>query len=286
MHQSTIKREISISGIGLHSGKKVNMKIKPAEADSGVCFVRTDVAPKEIIKAFYNNVENTMLATSIVQNGIEIKTIEHFFAALFGLKIDNVLVEVSGSELPILDGSSKVFIDEIKNAGIVKQNARRKYIRILKNVSVREGDKIARLSPFEGTKFVFDIKYDNKFIDSTPNRYSYEDGVNSFEHEISNARTFGFNNEINFLKKENLIKGGSLDNAILVDDDKILNDTGLRMKDEFVKHKMLDAMGDLSLLNYQILGEYYGFKSGHRLNNQLLRMLMSDESNYEIVELS
>lgn len=285
MKQKTIRNKIFIEGIGLHSGKNCQMEIEPAEANTGVNFIRYDVSPTEKIKGLYNNVQNTMLATSIVKNGIEIKTIEHLFSALSGLHVDNVLVKVHGPEIPILDGSATVFVEKIKEAGIVEQNAVRKYLRIKKTVLVKQEDAFAKLSPYEGTKFTFRIDYNNKFIDKTPSVATFIFEGENFIDEISKARTFGFENEINHLQKENLIMGGSLDNAILVGEDRVLNESGLRMPDEFVRHKILDAIGDIYLSGYQILAEYDGYKSGHRLNNLLLRQLMSDPENYEIVTL-
>lgn len=285
MKQKTIKKPVTIRGIGLHSGKTTKMEIHPAGENFGVKFIRMDVSPNECIDAYYNNVQNTILATSVVHNGIEIRTIEHFFSALFGLEIDNILVKVYGPEIPILDGSSQVFVDELSKVGIKEQNEDRVFIRILKEVEVHDEDKWAKLIPYEGTKFDFEIDYKNKYIDKTPSFTSYEFGIDHYGNDISTARTFGFEKEINYLKKENLIMGGSLNNAIVVGDDHILNETGLRMEDEFVKHKILDALGDIYLLNHQIIGLYSGFKSGHRLNNLLLRKLMSDETNYEFTTL-
>lgn len=283
MKQKTIKKPVVINGIGLHSGKNTKMEVFPAGENFGVKFIRMDVSPNECIDAYYNNVQNTMLATSVVHNGIEVKTIEHFFSALFGLGIDNVLVRVYGPEIPILDGSSQVFIDKLLESGIETQSEDRVYIKILKEVTIKDEDKVATLKPYEGTKFEFEIDYKNDYIDATPSYAVYEMGINDFVEDVSKARTFGFEKEINYLKKENLIMGGSLENAIVVGDNNILNEGGLRTKDEFVKHKILDAIGDIYLLNHQIIGAYYGVKSGHRLNNKLLRKLMNDESNFEFV---
>lgn len=282
--QKTVKEIIKIDGIGLHSGKISSVEIHPAPANSGFHFIREDVCPNEKIKAVYNNVQNTMLATSIVQNGIEIKTIEHLFAALSGLEIDNAIIKVDGPEIPILDGSATIFINEILKAGVKIQDEKRKYLVVKKEVMVKQDDAEAKLSPYAGSKFSFKINYNNVFIDSTP---SYATVVikdpSDFIDDVSNARTFGFEKEINYLKSLNLIIGGSLDNAIVVQEESILNEDGLRMHDEFVKHKILDAVGDLYLSGYPIWGAYEGLKSGHRLNNELLRALMSDPSNYDIV---
>lgn len=286
MKQRTIKKNIIINGIGLHSGKKSKIEILPASENTGINFIRYDVSPNELIEGKYYNVQNTMLATSIVHNGVEIKTIEHLFAALSGLYLDNVLVKVHGPEVPILDGSAKIFIEEILKAGILEQKENRKFIRVKKEVFVKQDDAFAQLTPYEGTKFNFRINYNNRVIDETPSEVSFILNKDNFISDISNARTFGFEKEIAHLKKENLILGGSLDNAIVVTENGILNKDGLRRHDEFVKHKVLDAIGDIYLSGHQILGAYDGYKSGHRLNNLLIRKLMTtDPDNFEIVEI-
>lgn len=286
MKQRTIKKNIIINGIGLHSGKKSKIEILPASENTGINFIRYDVSPNELIEGKYYNVQNTMLATSIVHNGVEIKTIEHLFAALSGLYLDNVLVKVHGPEVPILDGSAKIFIEEILKAGILEQKENRKFIRVKKEVFVKQDDAFAKLTPYEGTKFNFRINYNNRVIDETPSEVSFILNKDNFISDISNARTFGFEKEIAHLKKENLILGGSLDNAIVVTENGILNKDGLRRHDEFVKHKVLDAIGDIYLSGHQILGAYDGYKSGHRLNNLLIRKLMTtDPDNFEIVEI-
>ena len=286
MKQRTIKKNIIINGIGLHSGKKSKIEILPASENTGINFIRYDVSPNELIEGKYYNVQNTMLATSIVHNGVEIKTIEHLFAALSGLYLDNVLVKVHGPEVPILDGSAKIFVEEILKAGILEQKENRKFIRVKKEVFVKQDDAFAKLTPYEGTKFNFRINYNNRIIDETPSEVSFILNKDNFISDISNARTFGFEKEIAHLKKENLILGGSLDNAIVVTENGILNKDGLRRHDEFVKHKVLDAIGDIYLSGHQILGAYDGYKSGHRLNNLLIRKLMTtDPDNFEIVEI-
>lgn len=286
MKQRTIKRNIIINGIGLHSGKKSKIEILPASENTGVNFIRYDVSPNELIEGKYYNVQNTMLATSIVHNGVEIKTIEHLFSALSGLYIDNVLIKVHGPEVPILDGSAKIFVEEILKAGILEQKENRKFIKVKKDVFVKQDDAFAKLTPYNGTKFNFRINYNNKVIDQTPSEVRFILSEDNFISDISNARTFGFEKEIEHLKKENLILGGSLDNAIVVTENGILNKDGLRRHDEFVKHKVLDAIGDIYLSGHQILGAYDGYKSGHRLNNLLIRKLMTtDPDNFEIVEI-
>lgn len=283
IYQRTLKSPVKINGVGLHSGANCQIEILPDEANSGINFIRLDICPNERIKACYNNVQNTMLATSIVKNGIEIKTIEHLMAALSGLKIDNALIKVYGSEIPILDGSSKIFIDEILKVGILEQADKKKFLKVKKNIEVRYDDSFATLKPYNGSIFNFMISYNNVVVQNTPNVAEFDLINESFEDLISVARTFGFENDINYLKKENLIMGGSLDNAIVVGETSILNNNGLRMKDEFVKHKILDAIGDVYLSGYQILGFYQGYKSGHGLNNKLIRKLMLDDGNFEII---
>jgi UDP-3-O-[3-hydroxymyristoyl] N-acetylglucosamine deacetylase len=286
MNQKTINKKIKIKGIGLHSGKESKVEIIPSDINTGINFIREDVSPNEQIKGLFYNVQNTMLATSIVHNGIEIKTIEHLLSALSGLHIDNAVIKVYGPEIPILDGSSKIFIEEILKAGIKIQEAKRKYLRIKKEVIVRQDDSYAKFTPYEGSKFSFGINYNNKAIDATPSEATFILKESNFIEEISNSRTFGFEKEIEHLKKEKLILGGSLDNAIVVTDNGILNEDGLRREDEFVKHKILDAIGDIYLSGYPILGAYDGYKSGHRLNNLLVRKLMTtDPDNFEIIEL-
>lgn len=283
MKQKTINVPISLIGKGLHSGVVSKIKLRPADENTGIMFIRKDINPEQHIKGMYYYVENTNLTTSIVKDGIEIKTIEHLYSALAGLSIDNIIIEIDGPEIPIMDGSSTPFLFAIKAAGIKIQDEDRKFVRIKKEIKVTDGDKIALLMPFNGTKATFEINYDNNFISSTPQKAVFDASKDSYLHTISRARTFGFEKDVVKLKEMNCILGGSLDNAILVSEDKIINNDGLRFKDEFVKHKLLDAIGDLYLLNHQIIGEYYGFKSGHTLNNRLLRSLMEDLDAWEFV---
>jgi len=284
MYQRTIGNTISLKGIGLHSGMYSRLTLKPAPPNFGIVFIRKDVNPAKRIDGLYYNVQNTILTTALVKDGIEIKTIEHLFSALAGLSIDNLLIEIEGPEIPIMDGSSKPFVFAIQSAGIVVQESSRKMVRIKKEITVIEGDKIAKLKPFEGSKATFEINYNNKFIDSTPQKAVFDASIDSYVHAISRARTFGFEKDVISLKEKNCILGGSLSNAILVNEDSVLNKDGLRLNDEFVRHKLLDAIGDLYLLGYQIIGEYYGFKSGHTLNNKLLRALMADHNAWEYIE--
>lgn len=284
MYQKSIKTPITLTGVGLHSGVKSKLTLKPAPENTGIMFTRKDVNPEKTIKGVYYNVHNTTLTTALIKDGIEIKTIEHLYSALAGLAIDNLHIEIEGPEIPIMDGSSKPFIFAIQSAGIEIQTAKRTFVKILKEVSVKEDDKIALLKPYNGSKATFEIQYDNKIIDSTPQIAVFDSAIDSYMHSISRARTFGFEKDVEALKQKNCILGGSLENAILVNEQDILNEDGLRLKDEFVRHKLLDAIGDLYVLGNQIIGEYYGFKSGHTLNNKLLRTLMADQDAWTYTE--
>jgi len=284
MKQKTIHNSITLTGKGLHSGVNARLTLKPANENTGIVFIRKDVNPEKMIKGVYYNVQNTMLTTALIEDGVEIKTIEHLYSALAGLAVDNLIIEIEGPEIPIMDGSSTPFIFAIKSAGLKLQDANRKFVKIKKEIKVIEDDKIALLKPFDGTKATFEINYNNKLINATPQKAEFNSKTDSYLHTISRARTFGFEKDVEILKQKNCILGGSLENAILVGENSILNKEGLRIKDEFVKHKLLDAIGDLYLLNYQIIGEYYGFKSGHTLNNKLLRSLMGNSDAWEFVE--
>lgn len=284
MKQKTIHNSITLTGKGLHSGVNARLTLKPANENTGIVFIRKDVNPEKMIKGVYYNVQNTMLTTALIEDGVEIKTIEHLYSALAGLAVDNLIIEIEGPEIPIMDGSSTPFIFAIKSAGLKLQDANRKFVKIKKEIKVIEDDKIALLKPFDGTKATFEINYNNKLINATPQKAEFDSKTDSYLHTISRARTFGFEKDVEILKQKNCILGGSLENAILVGENSILNKEGLRIKDEFVKHKLLDAIGDLYLLNYQIIGEYYGFKSGHTLNNKLLRSLMGNSDAWEFVE--
>ena len=283
MQQRTIFNSITLKGIGLHSGIKTKVTLRPAEPNTGINFVRTDISPNKFIAGIFSNVEHTMLATQLAKDGIEIKTIEHLYSALAGLNIDNILIEIDGPEVPIMDGSSAPFIFALKAAGIKEQNAYRKFIKIKKDIIVKDGDKFASFTPFNGTRATFEINYNNKLIDSTPQKAMFDSEKDSYIHTLSRARTFGFAKDVNILINNNCILGGNLENAILVNEDSVLNAEGLRLNDEFVKHKLLDAIGDLYLLNHQFIGEYHGYKSGHTLNNKLINALMSDQEAWEFV---
>ncbi len=274
---------IKLVGVGLHSGIKSILTLNPAKENTGIIFTRKDVNPEKTIAGIYYNVHNTMLTTALIKDGIEIKTIEHLYSALAGLEIDNLHIEIEGPEIPIMDGSSKPFLFAIQSAGIDISKEKRKYVKILKEISVSDGDKTALLRPYDGFKANFEIDYDNKLINSTPQIATYDSKYDSYMHSISRARTFGFEKDIEILKEQNCILGGSLENAILVNDEKVINKDGLRFNDEFVRHKLLDAIGDLYVLGNPIIGEYSGFKSGHTLNNKLLRALMADKDAWKYI---
>ena len=283
--QKTLKSAISCTGIGLHSGEKISMTLHPADVNTGIVFRRTDVAGGGAeIPAAYDNVCDSRLCTTIgSETGKTIATIEHLMAALAGAGIDNALIEVGGAEVPVMDGSAAPFLFLIDCAGVAEQDAPRKAIRVLKTVSIIDGDKSASLDPADGFSIDFRIDFDNPVIGCQDMAIDMTDGV--FKNEISRARTFGFLHEAEALWAAGLAKGASLDNAVVVSGDKVMNEDGLRFEDECVRHKILDAIGDLYLAGGALLGHYTGTRSSHALNNQLLRVLFSDPSNYEIVDM-
>jgi UDP-3-O-[3-hydroxymyristoyl] N-acetylglucosamine deacetylase len=287
VYQRTLKNPIRATGVGLHTGEKVYLTLRPAPIDTGVVFIRSDVdAPLEI-RAITENVGDTTLATTIGSGDIRISTIEHLMAALSGLGVDNVYVEVSGPEMPIMDGSAATFVFLIQSAGIEEQSALKKFMRIKEEVSVTgpEGvgwyNQSATLKPFDGFKVSHTIVYDNPVIKEQ--KASVNFSTTSFVKEVSRARTFGLMQEFEHLRERNLAQGGSLDNAVVVDDFRVLNDDGLRHQDEFVRHKILDAIGDLYLLGHALIGEFVGFKSGHAANHALREALLAQRSAWEIV---
>ncbi|HET8729863.1 MAG TPA: UDP-3-O-acyl-N-acetylglucosamine deacetylase [Moraxellaceae bacterium] len=283
LRQRTVKQAIRASGIGLHSGAKIFLTLRPGAVDSGIVFRRTDLEPAVDLPAQALMVKDTTMATSLVQGNVRLSTIEHLMSALAGLGIDNAIIEVTGAEIPIMDGSAGPFVFLIQAAGIVEQDAPKRFARIKRRIEVRDGDKIAAFDPYDGFKVRFTIDFDHPaFPDET--RYAEVDlSTTAYVKEVSRARTFGFMRDIEYLRSRNLALGGSMDNAIVVDDHGVVNAEGLRYKDEFVRHKMLDAIGDLYLLGIGILGEYQGYKSGHGLNNQLLRAMLEQPDAWEIV---
>lgn len=283
IRQRTLKNSIKATGIGLHTGQKVYMTLKPAAVNTGIVFRRTDLEPAAEVKASGLNIVDTMLSSNLSSNGVRVATIEHLMSALAGLGIDNVVVELSAEEVPIMDGSAAPFVFLIQSAGIFEQDAPKQFIRIKKEVTVTSDGKTASFKPFNGFKVGFCIDFDHPAIASGNMEASLDFSSTSFVKEVSRARTFGFMRDIEYLRSQNLALGGSFDNAIVVDDYRVLNDEGLRYDDEFVKHKILDAVGDLYQLGKSLIGEFYGYKSGHYLNNQLVRELLANEDAYEIV---
>jgi UDP-3-O-[3-hydroxymyristoyl] N-acetylglucosamine deacetylase len=281
--QRTLKNTIRATGVGLHTGDKVYLTLHPAEPDTGICFRRVDLDVPVIIRARPENVGETMLSTTLVRDGVKVSTVEHLLSALAGLGIDNAIVDVSAPEVPIMDGSAGPFVFLLQSAGVVEQDSPKQYMRIKRSIRVEDGDKWAAFEPFDGFKVSFTIDFEHPAFSDHLKTAVMDFSSTTFVKEVSRARTFGFMKDIEFLRENNLALGGSLDNAIVVDDDKVLNEDGLRYADEFVKHKILDAIGDLYLLGYSLIGEYQGFKSGHALNNKLLLSLLDDKDAWELV---
>ncbi len=282
IRQRTLKNTIRATGVGLHSGKKVYLTLKPAPIDKGIVFCRTDLDPVVEIAARAENVGETTLSTTLVKDGVKVATVEHLLSAMAGLGIDNAYIEVSAEEVPIMDGSAGPFVFLIQSAGIEEQASAKKFIRIKKEVTVKDGDKVATFVPFNGFKVSFTIDFDHPAFKGRSQETSVDFSSTSFVKEVSRARTFGFMRDIEQLRAMNLALGGSVDNAIVVDESKVLNEDGLRYDDEFVKHKVLDAIGDLYLLGNSLIGEFKGHKSGHDLNNKLLRALIAQEDAWEV----
>jgi UDP-3-O-[3-hydroxymyristoyl] N-acetylglucosamine deacetylase len=284
MQQKTIMSPISCVGIGLHSGNEVLLTLHPAEEDSGIIFRKENNDKVTDIKALYKNVTSTTLCTAISceNTGESVLTIEHLMAALWGCGIDNLIIEVNGDEVPIMDGSAESFIFMIESAGVKTQEKSRQVLKILKETKIQDGDSWACLKPNANFTANVEINFNNELIGKQSFTFDIKDTL--FEKHISRARTFGFEEEVDFLRAQGLIKGGSLDNAIIVAKDKILNEGGLRFKDEFVRHKLLDCLGDLFLAGNRIQGAFEGYKTGHKINNNLLREVFSDHSNYEIID--
>lgn len=281
--QRTLKNTIRATGVGLHTGDKVYLTLHPAEANSGIRFRRTDLETPVMIAARPENVGETKLSTTLTSGTIKVSTVEHLLSAMAGLGIDNAIVDVSAPEVPIMDGSAGPFVFLLQSAGVVEQDSPKQYIRIKRSIKVDDGDKWAAFEPFDGFKVTFTIDFEHPAFSDHLKTAVMDFSSTTFVKEVSRARTFGFMRDIEFLRENNLALGGSLDNAIVVDDDKVLNEDGLRYADEFVKHKILDAIGDLYLLGHSLIGEYKGFKSGHALNNKLLLTLMENKDAWEMV---
>lgn len=281
--QRTLNNTIRATGVGLHTGEKVYLTLKPAPINSGILFRRIDLDPVVEIEAKAVNVGDTTLSTSLVNGDVRVSTVEHLLSAMAGLGIDNAVVDVTSAELPIMDGSAGPFVFLIQSAGIIEQSAPKKFIRIKHPVKVQEDDKTAMFEPYNGFRVTFAIDFDYPVFRNRCLKASVDFSTTSFVKEVSRARTFGFMHEIEYLRSKGLARGGSMDNAIVVDENKILNEDGLRYEDEFVKHKVLDAIGDLYLLGYSLIGSFEAYKSGHALNNALLRELLSHKDAWEIV---
>ena len=281
--QRTLKNIIRATGVGLHTGDKVYMTLRPAAPNTGIIFRRTDLNPPVDIRARQDNVGDTRLSTTLVNGAARVSTVEHLLSAMAGLGIDNAYVDLSAPEVPIMDGSAGPFVFLLQSAGIEEQNVAKRFIRIKKSVKVQDGDKWASFDPFEGFKVGFSIDFNHPIISKRTSRAEIDFSTTSFVKEVSRARTFGFMRDIEAMREQNLALGGSMDNAVVLDDYRVLNEDGLRYEDEFVKHKILDAIGDLYLLGHSLIGAYHAHKSGHELNNKLLRTLMADASAWEEV---
>ena len=283
LKQRTLKNSIRATGVGLHTGKKVLMVLRPAAANAGISFVRTDLDSHLSVTAHAENVTETTLGTTLSNGDVKVSTVEHLMSAFAGLGIDNAVVELSAGEVPIMDGSAGPFVFLLQSAGIEEQNAPKRFVRILKGVKVEDGDKWARFDPYDGFKVNFEIEFDHPVFKRRSQVASMEFSTTTFLREVSRARTFGFMRDLEYMRSRNLALGGNLDNAIVLDEYRILNEDGLRYEDEFVKHKILDAIGDLYLLGHSLIGEFSGYKSGHALNNRLLRALIADRSAWREV---
>jgi len=281
--QRTLKNVIRATGVGLHTGEKVYLTLRPAAINTGIIFRRVDLETPVDIIASAENVSDTLLSTTLMKDDVKVSTVEHLLSAFAGLGIDNAYVDLSAPEVPIMDGSAGPFVFLIQSAGVEEQNAAKRFVRIKKKVEVKDGDKFASLSPFEGFKVSFGIDFDHPAMPEEHQTVEMDFSSTSFVKELSRARTFGFMRDIEALRERDLVLGGSMDNAIVVDDYRVLNEDGLRYEDEFVKHKVLDALGDLYLLGHSLIGEFNAYKSGHALNNALLKELIAQPDAWEEV---
>ncbi|WP_338926344.1 UDP-3-O-acyl-N-acetylglucosamine deacetylase [Mycetohabitans endofungorum] len=283
LKQRTIKSIVKTVGIGLHSGRKVELTLRPAAANTGIVFCRTDLAVPVDIPASAMSIGDTRLASVLEKDGARVSTVEHLMSACAGLGIDNLYVDVTAEEIPIMDGSAASFVFLLQSAGIDEQAAAKQFIKVTRPVEVRDGDKFARLEPYFGFKLKFTIDFRHPAVDKTGQELEVDFADTSYVREIARARTFGFAHEVEMMRELGLARGGSMDNAIVLDEYRVLNNDGLRYGDEFVKHKMLDAIGDLYVVGHPLLASYTAYKSGHGLNNALLRELLAHEDAYEIV---
>jgi UDP-3-O-[3-hydroxymyristoyl] N-acetylglucosamine deacetylase len=283
LRQRTLKTLVSASGVGLHTGQKVRITLRPAPADTGVVFRRVDLVPPVDLAARADAVGETRLSSCLVRDGVKIYTVEHLMSALGGLGVDNVYVDLDASELPIMDGSASPFVLLIQQAGIVEQAAPKRFLRVLRTVEVKDGDKWARIEPFAGYKLSFSIEFRHPVIERSTQAVEVNFAETSYLKEIARARTFGFMHEVEDLRDSGLALGGGLDNAVVLDEYRVLNADGLRFADEFIRHKLLDAIGDLYLLGKPLLGAFSAHKSGHALNNRLVRALLAEAGALETV---
>lgn len=283
IRQRTLKNVIKATGVTLHGGQRAELTLRPAPPNTGIIFQRIDLNPVVEIPALAENVGDTTLSTSLVKHGVRVSTVEHLLSALAGLGIDNAYIDVTASEIPIMDGSAGPFVFLVQSAGIKEQNVPKRFIRIKRKVTVKDGDKWACFEPFEGFKVSFTIEFDHPVFNANNKTATLDFSSTSYVKEVSRARTFGFKADFEKLRSMNLALGASLDNAVGVDDFRVLNEDGLRYEDEFVRHKILDAVGDLYLLGYSLIGHFNGYKSGHALNNMLLRKLLAKQEAWEYV---
>lgn len=283
IRQRTLKNVIRATGVGLHTGEKVYLTLRPAAPNTGIVFRRIDLDPAVEVTACCENVSDTRLSTTLERDNVKITTVEHLMSAFAGLGVDNAYVDLTAAEVPIMDGSAGPFVFLVQSAGIEEQAALKKFIRVKKKVSLEEGDKWAKFETFDGFKVSFGIDFEHPIFSNSTQEASVDFSTTSFVKEISRARTFGFMQDLEALREVGLARGGSLDNAIVMDSYHILNDDGLRYEDEFVKHKILDAIGDLYLLGHPLIGAFSAYKSGHALNNRLLRLLLAQTDAWELV---
>ncbi|KAF0814824.1 UDP-3-O-acyl-N-acetylglucosamine deacetylase [Andreprevotia sp. IGB-42] len=281
--QRTLKSAVRAVGVGLHSGERVTLVMKPAPVDHGIVFARSDLPGSRLFKVGPDLVNDTRLSSTLVDGDVRIGTIEHLMSSFAGLGIDNVLVEVDAPEMPIMDGSAAPFIYLIQSAGIVDQNAPKRFVRVLKTVEVVDGDKWVKLTPHDGYKITLTIDFQHPAFKRSAQTVELDFANTNYVSEISRARTFGFIHEVEYMRMHGLARGGSMENAIVIDEYRVLNEGGLRFEDEFVRHKVLDAIGDLYILGQPLIAAFSGYKSGHAMNNKLLRALLADPTSYEIV---
>jgi UDP-3-O-[3-hydroxymyristoyl] N-acetylglucosamine deacetylase len=284
LKQRTLRNPIKAVGIGLHTGQNITMELLPADVNTGINFIRKDIDESLLIPAIAENVGDTSLSTALIKDDVKISTIEHLLSAIAGLGVDNCLIKVDGPEVPIMDGSSSPFVFLIQSAGLEDQDALKRFIKVKKEITVTRDDAYASIKPFNGFKVSFKVDFDHPVHKKLPSESIIDFSSTSFVKEVCRARTFGSWNEKELLQSKNLALGASVSNAIVFGEEKILNEEGLRFNDEIVKHKMLDAIGDLYLLGGNLIGQFSGYKSGHALNNQLLRKIISDSDAYEVIE--